>query len=246
MLAILYLKPVWKMFQNPYITVINGPKSNQHQSKPHTKKTLETFPQNDKALSFNYNASSRLLVDFSVTNFVTMIWMTLTVKDNWLCLIVLPSPCAKTFILPLSFTEPLPSFHLSFSPTYPHLEFRENRDPCGWFAWLKNICWTDPVTWMWKLWRLIALNSNILELIRFLLRDLQKQSTKIQKKIAMRGRWSITFYAISPFPFQNPQRLDNEQLRARIGDGLPWQLARDRIVAVAGRRIPVPSAGFLG
>ena len=33
MLAILYLEPVWKMFQNPYITVINGPKSNQRRSK---------------------------------------------------------------------------------------------------------------------------------------------------------------------------------------------------------------------
>ena len=135
MLAILYLKPVWKMFQNPYITVINGPKSNQHQSKPHTKKTLETFPQNDKALSFNYNASSRLLVDFSVTNFVTMIWMTLTVKDNWLCLIVLPSPCAKTFILPLSFTEPLPSFHLSF-----HLLFDISFDSFIFFPHLSSPC----------------------------------------------------------------------------------------------------------
>jgi hypothetical protein len=43
MLAILCLEPVWKMFQNPYITVINGPKSNQRRSKPHTKKTLEAF-----------------------------------------------------------------------------------------------------------------------------------------------------------------------------------------------------------
>lgn len=43
MLAILYLEPVWKMFQNPYVTVINGPKSNQRRSKPHTKKTLEAF-----------------------------------------------------------------------------------------------------------------------------------------------------------------------------------------------------------
>ena len=43
MLAILYLEPVWKMFQHPYVTVINGPKSNQRQSKPHTRKTLEAF-----------------------------------------------------------------------------------------------------------------------------------------------------------------------------------------------------------
>lgn len=42
-LAILYLEPVWKMFQNPYVTVINGPGSNQRRSKPHTKKTLEAF-----------------------------------------------------------------------------------------------------------------------------------------------------------------------------------------------------------
>ena len=42
-MAILYLEPVWQMFQNPYITVINGPRSNQHRSKPHTKKTLDAF-----------------------------------------------------------------------------------------------------------------------------------------------------------------------------------------------------------
>jgi hypothetical protein len=42
-LAILYLDPVWKMFRNPYITVINGPNSHQRRSKPHTKKTLEAF-----------------------------------------------------------------------------------------------------------------------------------------------------------------------------------------------------------
>lgn len=43
MLAILYLEPIWKMFQHPYVTVINGPKSNQRRSKPHTRKTLEAF-----------------------------------------------------------------------------------------------------------------------------------------------------------------------------------------------------------
>jgi hypothetical protein len=42
-LAILYLEPVWRMFQNPYITVINGPGSYQRRSRPHTKKTLEAF-----------------------------------------------------------------------------------------------------------------------------------------------------------------------------------------------------------
>ena len=42
-LAILYLEPVWKMYQNPYITVINGPNSHQRRSKPHTKTTIEAF-----------------------------------------------------------------------------------------------------------------------------------------------------------------------------------------------------------
>jgi hypothetical protein len=42
-IAILFLDPVWKMFNRPHLHVINARKSNQRRSNPHTRFVLEQF-----------------------------------------------------------------------------------------------------------------------------------------------------------------------------------------------------------
>ena len=42
-------------------------------------------------------------------------------------------------------------YQSSFTKYQQPLQFQENRDPCGLFAWWKNRCWMHPVTWMWNL-----------------------------------------------------------------------------------------------
>ena len=72
-LAILYLESVWKMFQNLYVTVINGPKPHQCWTKPHTKKTLETFHHQFCGHNLN-DPDSELGKQLSVTSTSWSVW----------------------------------------------------------------------------------------------------------------------------------------------------------------------------